>query len=501
MAGHLLEMRAISKEFPGVKALDEVFLYLDKGEVLALVGENGAGKSTLIKILSGAYKQDTGKIFIEEQEIDSGKYTPIVSLGLGISVIYQELNYMGTVSVAENIFVGRLPKKKSGLIDYAKLYSDSMQIQKELGLQDLDPMQEVGSLLTAQKQLLEVARAFARNAKIIVMDEPTASLTDKEIEQLFKIIRNFQERGGSVIYISHKMDEIFKICTSVMVMRDGENVMRSSMEGLSKEAVISSMVGRTLNNMYPMGEHDAKDVVLEVKDLCTDFLKNISLNVHAGEIVALYGLMGSGCEDVTRCIYGIDSCKSGQLYIEGREVGMNNPGESIKNGIAYVPSERKTEGLLLNMPVKANVTLAAIKRFVKKGFLNLKEEDKNTLEWIDTLGIKTPDTSVEAENLSGGNQQKVVFAKCLNVAPKVLLLNEPTRGVDVGAKTEIYKLMNKFCQEGMGILLVSSEMPETMGISDRIVIIHDGRITGMLDRKEQEYDQLAIMRAVLGENV
>lgn len=501
MAEHLLEMNKISKAFPGVKALDEVDLYLDEGEVMALVGENGAGKSTLMKILSGAYRQDSGKISIDGNEIDEAKYTPIKALDLGVSVIYQELNYLSTVSVAENIFLGRLPKKKSGVIDYKKLYADSLSIQKELGLENLDPRQEVGGLLTAQKQLLEVARAFARNARIIVMDEPTASLTDKEIEQLYGIIRKFQKRGGSVIFISHKLEEIFKVCGSVMVMRDGKNVMRSPLKNETKDSIISAMVGRELKNMYPVEEHEAGKVLLEVKDLCTEFLKHISFTVHEGEIVGLYGLMGSGCEEITKCLYGLQHFTAGECYIDGKKTEITGPNRSIKNGIAYVPGERKIEGLLLNMSVQANVTLASLKKFAKRGVLNLKKERKNTLEWIETLGIKTPGTDTEAENLSGGNQQKVVFSKCLNISPKVLLLNEPTRGVDVGAKAEIYKLMDKFCREGMGILMVSSEMPETMAVCDRIIIIHDGRITGMLDKKKEAYDQFVIMRGVLGENL
>lgn len=403
--------------------------------------------------------------------------------------------------MAENIFLGRIPKKKSGVIDYKKLYADSRSIQKELGLESLDPRQEVGGLLTAQKQLLEVARAFARNARIIVMDEPTASLTDKEIEHLYAIIRKFQKRGGSVIFISHKLDEIFKVCDSVMVMRDGKNVMRSGLKDETKDSIIAAMVGRELKNMYPVEEHEAGEILLEVKDLCTDFLKHISFTVRAGEIVGLYGLMGSGCEDVTRCLYGIEHFTDGECYIGGKKIEVTGPSRSIKNGIAYVPGERKIEGLLLNMSVKANVTLASLKKFAKRGFLNLKKEQENTQEWIKTLGIKTPGTDTEAENLSGGNQQKVVFSKCLNISPKVLLLNEPTRGVDVGAKAEIYKLMDKFCRDGMGILMVSSEMPETMAICDRIIIIHDGSIKGEMDRKQEAYDQFVIMRGVLGEDL
>ena len=498
MAEHLLEMKGISKSFPGVKALDKVELVLDKGEVLGLVGENGAGKSTLMKILSGAYRQDEGEIIFEGRPVDLSHYSPVVSLDMGIALIYQELNYMSSVSIAENIFIGHLPKKR-GRIDYRKLYEDSLQIQKLLGMENLDPRMEVGSLLTAQKQLLEIARAYARNAKVIVMDEPTASLTDQEIDHLYKIIDLFKKDGGSVIFISHKLDEVFAVCDTVMVMRDGQNVMREKLSDLDKDRIVAAMVGRELKNMYPVGAHQTGETILEVKGLSTDFLKDISLHVQLGEIVGLYGLMGAGCEEITQCLYGLKSFKQGTVILGGREVSLQNPSDGIANGIAYVPSERKSEGLLLNLSVVHNTTLVGLKKFIHRGVIDLKGEEKNTWEWIDTLGIKTPDTQTEVDSLSGGNQQKVVFAKCLNVSPKLLLLNEPTRGVDVGAKAEIYKLMERFCSEGMGILMVSSELPETMAICDRVYILNEGRMTGHFEKKAG-YDQFEIMKAVFGEN-
>ncbi len=492
----LLEMKGIVKSFPGVRAVDNVDLTLARGEVLALVGENGAGKSTLMKMLSGAYKPDEGTICLDEKELELGSYSPVTSINLGISVIYQELNYLSTVSIAENIFLGRLPKK-NGIVDYAKLYDDSRRIQAELGLENLDPRQDAGGLLTAQKQLLEVARAFARNAKVIVMDEPTASLTDKEIDQLYGIIRRFKAQGGSVIFISHKLDEVFAVCDSIMVMRDGKSVLRSALSEQTKDSIIRAMVGRELRNMYPVSQRELAEPVLEVENLSTDFLKDIGFTVRRGEIVGLYGLMGAGCEDITACIYGVEKPNSGSFKIHGQPVDLSSPSRSIKAGVAYVPGERKSGGLLLNMPVTANVTLMALRRFARGGILNLREEEKSAEQWIGALDIKTPDAATDAELLSGGNQQKVVFAKCLNTQPKVLLLNEPTRGVDVGAKTEIYKLMEQFCLEGLGILMVSSEMPEAMAICDRLVIIHNGAVSAVFERSE--YEQLAIMKAVLGE--
>jgi ABC-type sugar transport system ATPase subunit len=497
MNKHLLEMKNICKSFPGVKAVDMVDLYLHKGEVLALVGENGAGKSTLMKILSGAYKQDSGDIIIDETAVDTDKYTPLKSIELGVSVIYQELNYLSTVSIAENIFIGRLPKKRSGIIDYKKLASESIIIQKELGLELLDPFQEVSGLLVAQKQLLEVARAFVRNSKIIVMDEPTASLTDKEIEQLYTIIRKYKNQGGAVIFISHKLDEIFNICDSIMVMRDGKKVMQSPIQNETKNSIIAAMVGRELKNMYPIEIRDIKEPILEINNLSTDFLKNISFHVSAGEIVGLYGLLGAGCENITQCIYGIEKYKTGTFRVNGKLLDFSSPSRCLKAGIAYVPSERKSGGMLLNMPVRANITLSTLRNISKRGMLHLREEIKVSKEWIKTLGIKTPNVDTDAELLSGGNQQKVVFAKCLNVHPNVILMNEPTRGVDVGAKAEIYKLMEVFCNEGLGILMVSSEMPETLAICDRILVIHNGTIS--MEFQRGEYDQMSIMKAMLGE--
>jgi ABC-type sugar transport system ATPase subunit len=492
-------MNGISKSFPGVKAVDNVDLYLEKGEIMALVGENGAGKSTLMKILAGAYKHDEGSIVIDGTNIESGKYGPRDAIGIGVSVIYQELNYLKTVSVAENIFIGRLPKSKNGMIDYKKLYKDSIEIQKQLGLENIDPSEEVEGLLTAQKQLLEIARAFARNAKIIVMDEPTASLTDKEIEHLYSIMRKFTQGGGSIIFVSHKLDEVFTISDSVMVMRDGKNVMRKPIAELTKNDVITAMVGRELKDMYPVGAHEIKEPVFEIRNLSTDFLKDINLTVRAGEIVGLYGLMGAGCENVTSCIYGIERFKSGEFIVDGKKTDLSTPAKNIAAGIAFVPSERKSGGLLLNLPIKMNISIASLKKIKKHGMLDLKKEENLANEWSKRLHIKTPDVFVDAESLSGGNQQKVVFAKEMNLAPKLLILNEPTRGVDVGAKVEIYKLMEKFCQDGVGILMVSTEMPETMAIADKIIVLHNGKITAEFEKSQKEYDQFSLMKAVLGE--
>lgn len=499
MSVRILEMNGINKSFPGVKAVDDVELYLDKGEILALVGENGAGKSTLMKILAGAYKQDEGSIVIDGTHIEKGKYGPREAIDNGVSVIYQELNYLKTLSVAENIFIGRLPKTQKGIVDYKKLFQDSVGIQKQLGLENIDPHQEVEKLLTAQKQLLEVARAFVRNAKIIVMDEPTASLTDKETEHLYTIMKNFTQNGGSIIFVSHKLDEVFTIADSVMVMRDGKNVMRKSIKEVNKNDVITAMVGRELKDMYPVGKHEIKETVFEVRHLATDLLKDINLEVRAGEIVGLYGLMGAGCENITSCIYGIERYKSGEFFVNGKKTDLSTPDKNIKAGIAFVPSERKSGGLMLNLPVKMNISVASMKKIKRKGLLDLKREEDLANEWSRILHIKTPDVFVDVDSLSGGNQQKVVFAKEMNIEPKVLILNEPTRGVDVGAKVEIYKLMEKFCQDGVAILMVSTEMPETMAIADKIVVVHDGKITAEFEKSKQEYDQFSLMKAVLGE--
>lgn len=491
----ILEMRGINKSFAGIHALKDANLYLNRGEVLALVGENGAGKSTLMKILSGAYRQDSGEIVLNGKPL--GHYSPHEAIKMGISVIYQELNDLPTLSVAENIFLGNLPQGRLGLVDYRKLKEMSLDVQKRVGIEQIAPFENVGNLRVAQKQLIEIARAIVRKTDILVMDEPTAPLTDKEVEKLYDIIHEFTAGGGSVILITHKLDEVFRIADRVMVLRDGQNAMDSMIRDITKDDMIAAMVGHELDMRQAAVKHRIGDVIFSTKGLTTDLLKDISFDLRAGEVVGLYGLMGAGCENITRCIFGIENMNSGSFKLMGKEYKPGEPSKSIEAGIAFVPSERKTEGVLLNMNIRTNITLSALQNVSKNGIMQFPTEKSVAQHWIDTLRIKTAGMDVEASSLSGGNQQKLVFAKAMNTEPKILILNEPTRGVDVGAKAEIYKLMNEFLERGVGIIMVSSEMPETMAMADRVIVLHDGRITGTFEK--DQYTQLDLIRAAIGE--
>jgi len=491
----VLEMRNISKSFPGVRAVDDVTLELKKGEVLALVGENGAGKSTLMKILSGAYTADKGEIFIsgEKKKITS----PKDALDAGISVMYQEFNNFEPISIAENIFAGRLfTRGFTKAIDYRKLAEESRKILEEIGLKR-DPFEKIRNLSVAEKQIVEIAKALSRDTKILVMDEPTAALNDKEVENLFRLIREIKEKGTSIIYISHRLDEIFQICDRVQVMRDGKSVYISDIKDTSKSQIISQMVGREMTDMYPKRESDKGEYVLEVEKLCTSEVSDISFKVRSGEVLCLFGLMGAGQANIVETLFGIRHMHSGKIKIEGKEVIIKNPRSAKKQGIAYVPSDRKIEGLMLRHSVLNNITLTILEKISNFLRIDLKRENKEVEKWVSRLNIKTPSYKTLVEKLSGGNQQKVVIAKWLAANPKVLILNEPTRGVDVGAKAEIYGIMEDLCENNVAIIMVSSDLNEVLSMSDRIVIIHEGRINGEVEGKE--ITQEIIMQKAVGE--
>ena len=488
MSEAILEMRGITKSFPGVKALSQVNL------VLALIGENGAGKSTLMKILSGAYQADEGTIVLKGKEYKH--YRPDEAIGNGISVIYQELNDLRSMSIAENIFVGHLPEKVKGVVDYPTLRKKSLDAQKAVGLDALDPFSNAGVLSVAQRQLIEIARSFMRGADIIVMDEPTAPLTDTEIEQLYRIIRNFTADGGAVILITHKLNEVFEIADHVTVLRDGRNVMEKPTKELTQQELINAMVGREVKQIYEMAPRSMTKTMLEVSNLSNDTIQGISFDIKSGEIVALYGLMGAGCEEITASIYGVRPCTYDSIRLNGLPIHPRNPSDSLASGIAYVPSERKTDGLMLGMNITKNITLSTLRKYTKHGLMQTKEEARTATEWIEKLRIKTPSKETLTNTLSGGNQQKVVFAKAMNTEPKLLILNEPTRGVDVGARAEIYKLIESFCLQGVAVLMVSSDMQETMSIADRIAAVHEGKITAIFERGS--YTQTELAQAVIG---
>ena len=492
----ILEMKDITKAFPGIVANDHVNLTLEKGEVLALIGENGAGKSTLMKILSGAQRADSGTITIDGQTLTG--YNTREAIDLGIGIVYQELNYLGYLSIAENLYIGRIPTKgRMKQIDYPTLFEKAKAIMEQLGLGHLDPRTPVGELSVAEKQLVEIARAFTREVKILVLDEPTSALSDSETEELFQLIRRFKARGVSIIYISHRLNEIFEVADSVMIMRDGRNVARRRIGETTTDELVRDMVGREITDLYPkrLTPNVGKEV-FRVRNLRTDFLKDVCFDVREGEVVGLFGLMGAGRTEICDCIMAVRKYTSAEMTVDGRPYAPAKPSDALQNGVAYVPAERKSEGINAIASVKDNITVANLRKFAPKGIMNLRQEMEIALGWVDKLSIKVPQILAPVETLSGGNQQKVVVAKGLNTEPKLMILNEPTRGVDVGAKVEIYNLINDLCESHKAVLMISSELPEIMAMADRIFVIHEGRITAEVSKSE--FSQETLLKYAIG---
>lgn len=488
MGKSILRMKGITKQFPGVLALDGVDLELREGEILALVGENGAGKSTLLKILSGAYTKDSGEVELDGRIIE--KYTPHEAIHMGISIIYQELDNYKTLSVAENILVNNLPQKpKTGRIDWTQTYKKAQEALDCI-TNEIDATEPMSALSAAKQQLVEIAKAMNRNMRVLVMDEPTSALNRVETEQLLKLIQEISRKGVGVIYISHRMDEIFAISNRIQVMRDGKSVALLETAETSQEEVIRHMVGRTLDEMYPHTQLERGEAILEVKSLTAGKAKDVSFTLHKGEILGFFGLMGAGRTDVARALFGDLLLRQGGVYLRGEKTVYNSPEGAIKNGIAYVPSERKLEGLMLIHPIKFNISVSVINRLMRRLKLNTGEEDAIAEKWIRALKIRTPGVKTVVGSLSGGNQQKVVIAKWLETNPKILILNDPTRGIDVGAKVELYSLMEDLCAKGIGIIMISSELHETLAMSDRILVMSEGRLTGEVSRADATQENL-----------
>lgn len=491
----LLKLDGITKQFPGVKALDNVHLEVLKGEVHALVGENGAGKSTLMKIISGAYKKDVGTIEFEGKVIEH--MTPKASVNGGISVIYQELTYMPTMSIAENIFIGSQPRTASGLIDYKKMYERSLEVQKIVGLDNYSPKVEVGSLTAAEKQLLEIARAYVRNLKLLVLDEPTSALNNEEIERLFELIKDLKSKGCGIIYITHKMDEIFRIADRVSVLRDGCMITTMNIKDTDRDNLITAMVGRELKDMYPITQREIGETRLEVEGLCTNFLKDVSFNARKGEIVGFYGLMGCGCDIALECVFGKSAYTKGTIRMNGQTITVKKPKDAIDQKMAFAPAERKTEGIMLNQTVCSNISCVTLGKMKKGPLLDLKKEKEIVAKWIQRMRIKTPSQETLALSLSGGNQQKLIIARWLENNPTVFLMNEPTKGIDVGAKAEIYALMEEMCENGASVIFITSDMPELLAISDRVFVFHEGKVTGEISRADLTQEN--VIKKAIGE--
>lgn len=486
----VLEMKNITKRFPGVLALDSVELDLHKGEILALLGENGAGKSTLMKILSGAIQYDTGEILLEGKPLVGN--TPGDIINQGIAVMYQEINCLEELSIAENIFNGNLPVNRIGNVNYKKLRVDTAKLLLEVGLEK-DPLTIVNTLSTAEKQMMEIAKVLSKENKVLVMDEPTSALNDVEVGQLFELITKLADEGKSIIYISHKLDELFAISNRIEVLRDGRYIGTVKTQETTPHQLVSMMVGRDIDDMFPKEDIELGDVVLDVDRLSGSHIIDISFNVRSGEILGMFGLMGAGRTEIVETIFGKRKKTGGSIRLMGKEIKIKNPRAAIKNKIVYVPRERKSEGLCMEGSVKENLTLTYLEELSWLMGLNIKKKRFLVNNWIKKMNIKTSSMDTPISALSGGNQQKVVIAKWLITEPEVLILNEPTRGVDVGAKVEIYKLIEELCKSGLAIIMISSETPEIMGIADRIVTVHEGRVTGELEREAFDQEKLMFM--------
>jgi len=488
MDSMFLQLNNITKVYPGVVALNNVTLHVNKGEVHALVGENGAGKSTLIKTCTGAVIPDSGSIVIDGKEFKS--MTPKLAEQHGIAVIYQEFNLVGELSVAENIFLGRAIRKGI-LVDKKAMVNESRKIFRQLGV-DIDPNKLVSSLTVGYQQLVEIAKAISQNAKILIMDEPSAPLTKAEAEHMYQLVYRLKEQGVTIIYISHRMEEIFKLSDRVTVMRDGNIVKTMNTSDTNVDELVKLMVGRELKETYPAREACVSDeMILEVRNLSGNGLKDISFKVRKGEVLGFGGLIGSGRTELAELLFGVKPKTGGQIIFKGREIAPRTPQEAIDLGIALVPEDRKRQGALLEIDIKGNISMPILRRISRLFIVNRKREVKIANEYKESIRIKTPSLTQKVKNLSGGNQQKVIIAKWLASNADLIILDEPTRGIDVGAKYEIYTLINSLVKNGKTVLMISSEMPELIGMSDRIIVLSEGRITGSLNKGE--FDQEVIM--------
>ena len=481
-------MENITKTFPGVRALDDVSIDLHKGEVLGILGENGAGKSTLIKILAGNYIKDSGHIYIDGKEFDIK--SPAEAMASGIRVIYQELNTIDNLTVTENIFVGeQIVKGPFKIVDWKTMTKRAKELLDTLNVK-LDPNTIIGDLTVSEKQIVEIAKAISREAKILVMDEPTAALSEEEINSLFRIIKTLQKRGVSIIYISHRLKEIFEIVDRVTVLRDGKKVGTQKIQETDHGKLVALMVGRDIKDMYPKKEVEIGNTVMEVKNLSADGINNVSFELKKGEILGIFGLLGSGRTSLVKALFGANKIRSGQILLNGKRVGINSPSAARDERVGLVPLDRKAEGLALIMGVKENITLANIEDLGNSFLINRKKEKQKAEKWVDEIGIRTPSVDQEVNSLSGGNQQKVVLAKWLESGSQIIILNEPTRGIDVGSKIEIYKLIEDLCEKGSSIIMISSELPEILSIADRIITMSKGRFTGQYSRNEASEEKL-----------
>ena len=496
MAEYVVELKNITKRFPGVVAMKSMCIGIRPGEIHGLIGENGAGKSTLIKVLTGVNIPEEGEIFVDGKKVSFRN--PVQSRESGIACVYQELNIVKQLSVTDNVFMGR-SIKKGLLLDYPKMHEEAKRALTTLGHPEIDVKTQCGKLGVGLQQMVEIAKAVSLDAKLIIMDEPTSSLGKEEIAQLMTTVRGLKERGVAVLFVSHKLEELFELCDRVTVMRDGEHIVTNDIQDMTEDSLIQAMVGRTLDNLYPKEFGEKGDVWLEAKDLNEPgVLKNVSFKAHAGQITGFAGLVGAGRTETMRAVFGADKFLSGEIYVKGQKVNIKTPKDAIRHKIAFLTEDRKGQGLVLSLGVRTNLILANMKGFSKGPFLDEAKIEASGKENVASLRIKTPSLDEVTAQLSGGNQQKVVIGKWVNTNADIFIFDEPTRGIDVGAKIEVYRVMNQLVKEGKCVIMVSSELPEILAMSDHVVVMREGKVMANIERGSDHFNSEDIMKAAWG---
>ena len=496
MSEYVVELKHITKRFPGVVALKDMSIGIRPGEIHGLIGENGAGKSTLIKVLTGVHTPEEGEIFVDGQKVVFKN--PVQSREAGIACVYQELNIVKQLPVTDNVFMGRAVKKGL-LLDYPRMHAEAEEALKTLGHPEINVHLECGKLGVGQQQMVEIAKAVSLDAKLIIMDEPTSSLGKEEIEQLMETVRGLKAKGVAILFVSHKLEELFELCDRVTVMRDGEHIITEDTVNLTEDSLINAMVGRTLDNLYPKEFGTKGEVWLEAKGLNeAGVLHDVSFKAHAGQITGFAGLVGAGRTETMRAVFGADKLDSGEIYVKGEKVHIRTPKDAIKRKIAFLTEDRKGQGLVLAQSIRTNLILANMKGFSSGLFLNEKKIEDAGQKNIASLRIKTPSIDEIVGQLSGGNQQKVVIGKWVNTDAEIFIFDEPTRGIDVGAKVEVYNVMNSLVKQGKCVIMVSSEMPEILGMSDRVIVMRGGEVMAEVDRDSEHFNQEDLMKAAWG---
>ena len=489
MSEYILELKDITKQFPGVKALDRMNFQLKRGEIHALLGENGAGKSTLMKVLSGIYQPDEGQILLNGQSVHFAN--TIAAEKAGISIVHQELAVFNTSSVAENIFTTNPPKTKIGTIDYQTMYRNVRQLLDKYGFQDINEKRTMRALSVGRQQIVEILRAVKKNAKLLILDEPTSALTEKETEVLMQIIRTLKGQGVSIVYISHRLEEVFQICDSATIMRDGQYITTLDVAGTTKDELVRYMVGRDVVYQYGAGTSKHGKELLRVEHLTSgNAVKDVSFCVHEGEVLGLAGLEGAGRTELMECIFGVRKIDSGEIFMDGKSVKVTSAGAAKRLDMAYMTKDRKNKGLFLRKSIADNMLAANLDRFTKNGFTQFADARKSAAEYKEAFDVKTPNVEKKVGQLSGGNQQKVLMGMWVSRHPKLLMIDEPTRGIDVGTKESIHNLVRRYAKNGMAVIMSSSDMPELIGASDRIVALYEGEVTGELQLAQITEDRI-----------